>query len=496
MVPTASLRMSRAALLAALLLVALLGIVAAPSMADHDGTPTEGAASFVDGVPIGPSFVPPLRDEDEMEDLATVRPGSRVLEILGAPSVGPDGAVRVKVTSMLPGTLTASVAARDDPATPLGTAQQQLDGATGGGRTRDRRRGGGTTVSIPLTRAGAQRLRRSGRLPVVVTLSLAAAQLAPPDVETATITLVSQPAFSRSAGGVRRPGGYGVERIRGSRGGDVLGGQSGNDRLFGLGGNDRLAGGTGNDTLFGNDGDDSLDGNDGDDRLHGGPGNDIIIESRFGDDRIDGGPGDDWIVGGRGVDRIAGGPGDDVIYGGSAPDTVNCGPGDDVVFVNLQSERSRLTGCEEVRDEEDIVSRPCDEGGTDQPETLLGTDGDDVCRAGGGNDDVEGAGGDDELHGGDGDDRMFGRFGNDRMFGGAGNDELEGGRGADLLDGGSGSDRLNGGYGNDVVRGGAGNDSIVARSGGRDRIDCGPGKDTAVGDRGDTFTGCETVKRG
>ena len=44
---------------------------------------------------------------------------------------------------------------------------------------------------------------------------------------------------------------------------------------------------------------------------------------------------------------------------------------------------------------------------------------------------------------------------------------------------------------------GAGNDVVRASADGRgDRIDCGPGRDTAYVDRGDRTTGCEVVRHG
>ncbi len=78
--------------------------------------------------------------------------------------------------------------------------------------------------------------------------------------------------------------------------------------------------------------------------------------------------------------------------------------------------------------------------------------------------------------------------------GGRGNDRLSGGGGNDLLLGGPGRDRLNGGRGRDVLEGGAGRDRLEARDGKRDRVGCGPGRDTAVVDRGDRVRGCENVE--
>jgi Ca2+-binding RTX toxin-like protein len=319
---------------------------------------------------------------------------------------------------------------------------------------------------------------------------------AAPVAEQRQVTLVEPPPFVRGAAGVTRHGGFGPQRLSGTGRGDVLTGASGDDVLRGRSGNDRLEGGTGNDRLEGSAGGDRLDGYDGDDDLRGGAGADLIIESRFGDDSLDGGAGEDWIVGGRGNDRIKGGSGDDVIFGGSGPDTIDCGPGEDTVFVNLESERRRLRGCETVLEEDDIPSIRCGEGeGTDNGETMLGSDGADVCHGHGGDDDVEGAGGHDRLFGGAGDDRVFGRFGDDLLAGEAGDDEIEGGRGHDRLSGGPGDDQLNGGYDSDVLDGGPGRDTLISRGGGSDRLDCGPGRDVAIADRSDRLRGCETVRR-
>jgi hypothetical protein len=290
-------------------------------------------------------------------------------------------------------------------------------------------------------------------------------------------------------------GGFGVQRLLGGSLDELLAGESGDDVLRGAGGADLLRGGTGNDTLMGGPGADVSDGDDGDDRHFGGPGDDDLIESRFGDDELRGEEGDDLVHGLRGEDELWGGPGDDVLAGGSGPDVVDCGPGEDVVFVNFTSERKHLTGCEHVYEEPGVVHVPCVDGGTDGPETVLGTEGRDRCAGGAGDDDLEGRGGDDLLDAGPGADRLFGRFGADRLLGGDGADELEGGRGADTVDGGPGKDRLNGGYDPDVVRGGAGDDRIVARGGGTDRIDCGPGDDVAIVDSRDVVRGCERVDR-
>ena len=292
-----------------------------------------------------------------------------------------------------------------------------------------------------------------------------------------------------------RRGGFGPERLFGSEGGDLIGGASGDDLIDGRAASDHLLGGTGNDRVFGAHGDDVIDGGDGDDQLVGGPGADDLVEHRFGDDLLDGGDGDDVLHGARGGDRLRGGAGDDVLTGGSGSDALDCGPGQDIAFVNFIAEETRVAGCEEVYDEPGVVHLPCSGPGTAGNETMLGSEGADTCAGLAGSDDLEGRGGDDVLDAGEGDDRLFGRFGADRLLGGPGRDELEGGRGTDLLDGGEGDDALNGGLDGDWLFGGPGDDRVTARGGGVDRVDCGPGRDTAVVDSRDRVAGCERVLR-
>jgi Ca2+-binding RTX toxin-like protein len=355
---------------------------------------------------------------------------------------------------------------------------------------------GEVTLNVPLDAAVKQLVATTRHVELTAVVELVSTAGLPGVAEEYQATLVEPPPYVRGAAGVKRRGGFGVQRLKGTARGDDLDGESGNDTLSGLGGNDKLFGGTGNDRLLGSAGNDHLDGFDGDDNLQGGAGDDLIVESRFGDDTLSGGAGNDWIVGARGTDHISGGAGDDVLFGGSGSDTLDCGPGNDTVFVNLDIERKTAKGCETILDEDDIPSIPCPDEGTDDGETMLGSERADVCQAKGGDDDVEGAGGSDKLFGGDGDDRIFGRFGNDQLSGEAGNDEIEGGRGDDRLSGGPGNDQLNGGYGNDRLDAGPGNDTLVARGGGSDQLDCGPGRDVAIADRTDKLVGCETVRRG
>ncbi len=89
-----------------------------------------------------------------------------------------------------------------------------------------------------------------------------------------------------------------------------------------------------------------------------------------------------------------------------------------------------------------------------------------------------------------------GTAGNDALTGTASADRLTGGGGNDRLSGMAGNDVLVGGSGRDRLVGGAGNDRLETRDGERDAVDCGPGRDTVVGDRLDATTStCEVVLR-
>ncbi len=127
---------------------------------------------------------------------------------------------------------------------------------------------------------------------------------------------------------------------------------------------------------------------------------------------------------------------------------------------------------------------------------LVGRGGRDLIRGLGGDDCLEGGRGGDVLGGGFGKDRLAGGFGADRLYGDSGDDKLEGGLGNDALAGGVGADQLFPGRGADQVNGGPGNDTISARDRVRDRIDCGPGRDSARVDRRDRVRNCESVSRG
>ena len=156
---------------------------------------------------------------------------------------------------------------------------------------------------------------------------------------------------------------------------------------------------------------------------------------------------------------------------------------------------------------------------------LTGTPDSDVIFGDRGNDRLSGGDGDDCLRGGQDDvfeatndfyaprpdnDTLFGGRGDDLLDGGAANDVLSGGPGDDLLEGAYGRDRVLGGDGDDriqeeiaefvpggrdVIDAGRGNDRIFAADNSADRIDCGPGRDTAAVDREDRVRHCERVRR-
>jgi hypothetical protein len=88
--------------------------------------------------------------------------------------------------------------------------------------------------------------------------------------------------------------------------------------------------------------------------------------------------------------------------------------------------------------------------------------------------------------GGAGDDYLVGSDAGRRirnfLVGDGGDDRLRGGPARDVLVTGGGTDELHAGRGRDVV---------VSRAGGVDSGDCGPGRDTAIGDDSDEIQNCE-----
>jgi Ca2+-binding RTX toxin-like protein len=140
-------------------------------------------------------------------------------------------------------------------------------------------------------------------------------------------------------------------------------------------------------------------------------------------------------------------------------------------------------------------------GGSPHPVTLTGTG---ALRTGACANSRSGTGRNDRLNGTRAGDRLFGLGGNDVLnglagadclLGGRGNDRLSGGSANDVLSGDAGNDRLTGGRGKNTYRGGSGRDTIRAANRVREKIDCGPGRDTARVDRKDKVRRCERVRR-
>ena len=89
-----------------------------------------------------------------------------------------------------------------------------------------------------------------------------------------------------------------------------------------------------NDLVCAGKGADNFEAQRGQDRLYGGPGRDGVLPNRPGE--FEGGPGNDFIAGGPGADRLGAGrysiePGADVLVGGPGNDVLRAGPGQDVL---------------------------------------------------------------------------------------------------------------------------------------------------------------------
>lgn len=73
-------------------------------------------------------------------------------------------------------------------------------------------------------------------------------------------------------------------------------------------------------------------------------------------------------------------------------------------------------------------------------------------------------------------------------------DVIRGLAGDDVIRGLAGNDRLDGGPGANRYVAGAGNDRVKATNSARDKVSCGPGRDTVRADRRDRLKGCEVVR--
>jgi Ca2+-binding RTX toxin-like protein len=227
----------------------------------------------------------------------------------------------------------------------------------------------------------------------------------------------------------------------------------GNDNpLFGAGGDDTIAGGPGDDVLYGDAGNDSLDGGTGDDDLEGIPGDALDSPHGAGSDTYTGGGGGDVVVYTNRTDDLSLSI-DGIANDGAAGEGDNIGP--DISGVYGGNGNDTITG-------------------SPRRDVLVGDTGNDTIR------------------GEDGDDALYGSTGSDRLDGAAGQDYLEGDDGDDTLTGGTNQDTF---YGESPLDFGSGRDQIFARDGVGERVDCGPGIDSAQFDAADVSQDgeCEQV---
>ena len=95
-------------------------------------------------------------------------------------------------------------------------------------------------------------------------------------------------------------------------------------------------------------------------------------------------------------------------------------------------------------------------------------------------------------------DRIAGMNGSQIVYGRGGADRINGGRGPDIIYGGLGDDVLTTGKGGatEAAYGGPGNDLLKDFASGQSPglLVGGPGRDRCVGDKHDTFRGCEVIK--
>jgi Ca2+-binding RTX toxin-like protein len=138
-----------------------------------------------------------------------------------------------------------------------------------------------------------------------------------------------------------------------------------------------------------------------------------------------------------------------------------------------------LTPCEGTAGNDEMHGAT---SGSGWPDFMRAKNGDDILYGYLYNDTLHGDDGNDTLYGGVHDDSLWGKDGDDTIYGSLGVDHLRGGAGGDVLDGADPyvlTDPL------DVIRGGDGPDSVKAQDSLKDKIDCGPGTDTAYVDAED-----------
>lgn len=215
---------------------------------------------------------------------------------------------------------------------------------------------------------------------------------------------------------------------------------------------------------------------------------------------LTGGSADDVLSGGPENAKLYGGPGDDVLSGSALETQLIGGPGDDRLatagaprrsFNELVGEGGNDTyvggeGAEEIFDSY-INWSPSTEV---KPVPPAPRD-DDVAYGGGRDDTIMLGSGADRVYGGRGDDVIYGQSGNDSLHGGLGQDALVGSFGFDRIFGGRGSDRLFSGRTPQYTPAYA---LPQAVDDGRDRVDCGPGRDTGEVNPWDRRFRCEETR--
>lgn len=244
------------------------------------------------------------------------------------------------------------------------------------------------------------------------------------------------------------------------------------------------------------------------------PGVAMDVESGAGNDTIVLGAEDDEVDPGAGSDRIHTGLGDDRIEATAAPDgsdLYDLGPStdDSTDTVSYQSRSVPVhlvaSSAGAVGEGDVLVGRFHLYGGMGD-DVLAGDAGAESLTGGPGNDALSASGAEGtELWGGSGDDTHVGGDGSDRIVGGRGDDVVHGQSGDDNISGGLGRDVLVGAFGFDRIFGGRGSDRLFSGrtpdepayglpqsvDDGRDRVDCGPGRDVGAVNPWDRRFRCE-----
>ena len=286
-------------------------------------------------------------------------------------------------------------------------------------------------------------------------------------------------------------GGAGNDTLRGSSGSffnfmvggpgaDLLaGGGSANDTVFYFGATDVAVSldNVANDGAAG-EGDNVLDAVE---NINTAAGNDTVtgsaanneISTGAGNDVLDAGAGDDEIFAGAGDDSISGGSGDDQIQANEGADVVRGGDGNDNLSPGF-TDGAVSDGADDLSGGPGTDRASLDTfGGVSSIVTLNDLPDDGIPGA------------NDNYHTDIEDINTAGDAGETIIGSAAGN----------FLQTGAGNDVIDGRAGNDFLLSREGNDTITARDGFADRIDCGPGTDTAIVDTLDQVSpNCETVQ--